>query len=59
VGAGLYAAGPLMPAVFTNDAGTAAAATGPLRLVAALQPLNAAVFVGDGQGLTLVHFGST
>jgi len=48
VGVGLYAAGPLVPAVFTNDAATAAAATGPLRLVAALQPLNAAVFVGDG-----------
>ena len=37
-----------MPAIFTNDSATAAAAEGPLRLVAALQPLNAAVFVGDG-----------
>lgn len=48
VGVGIAAAGPIVPALFTSDSNTAAAAEGPLRLVAALQPLNAAVFVGDG-----------
>lgn len=48
VGVGIAASGPLLPALFTTDAETAAAAEGPLRLVAALQPLNAAIFVGDG-----------
>ena len=48
VGVGIAAAGPIVPALFTSDPDTAAAAEGPLRLVAALQPLNAAVFVGDG-----------
>ena len=49
VGVGIAAAGPIVPALFTSDSNTAAAAEGPLRLVAALQPLNAAVFVGDGR----------
>ena len=44
----IHAAGPLLPALFTDDAGVAALAEAPLDLVAALQPLNAAVFVGDG-----------
>jgi hypothetical protein len=48
VGIGIHAAGPLLPALFTDDAGVAALAEAPLDLVAALQPLNAAVFVGDG-----------
>ena len=48
VGVGIAAAGPIVPALFTSDPDIAAAAEGPLRLVAALQPLNAAVFVGDG-----------
>ena len=48
VGVGIAAAGPIVPALFTSDSNTAAAAEGPLRLVAALQPLNAAVFVGTG-----------
>jgi predicted secreted protein len=51
VGVGIFAAGPLVPALFTSDADISAAAEGPLRLVAVLQPLNAAVFVGDGVGL--------
>ena len=33
VGVGIAATGPLLPAVFTNDAATAAAAQGPLQLV--------------------------
>ena len=48
VGVGIAAAGPIVPTLFTSDPDIAAAAEGPLRLVAALQPLNAAVFVGDG-----------
>ena len=45
---GIYAAGPALPGLFTDDAALVESTRGPLRLVAALQPLNAAVFVGDG-----------
>lgn len=48
VGVGIYAAGPALPGLFTDDAALVESTRGPLRLVAALQPLNAAVFVGDG-----------
>ena len=48
VGVGIYAAGPALPGVFTDDPSLAESARGPLALVASLQPLNAAVFVGDG-----------
>ena len=48
VGVGIYAAGPALPGVFTDDPSIAESARGPLALVASLQPLNAAVFVGDG-----------
>ena len=48
VGVGIYAAGPLLPALFTDDVELVEQASGPLQLVALLQPLNAAVFVGDG-----------
>ena len=48
VGVGVYAAGPALPGVFTDDAALAESTRGPLALVASLQPLNAAVFVGDG-----------
>ena len=48
VGVGVYAAGPALPGVFTDDPSLAESARGPLALVASLQPLNAAVFVGDG-----------
>jgi len=48
VGVGIYAAGPALPGVFTDDAALAESTRGPLALVASLQPLNAAVFVGDG-----------
>jgi Na+-driven multidrug efflux pump len=44
----IYAAGPALPGLFTDDAALVESTRGPLRLVAALQPLNAAVFVGDG-----------
>lgn len=44
----LGATGVLLPGVFTEDEAVAAAAAQPLQLVAALQPLNAVVFVGDG-----------
>ena len=45
---GICAAGPALPGPFTDDAALVESTRGPLRLVAALQPLNAAVFVGDG-----------
>ena len=48
VGVGLLAAGPAVPGLFTDDADLARAATPSLVSVALLQPLNAAVFVGDG-----------
>ena len=48
VGVGIYAAGPLLPALFTDDFEIASAAAGPLTWIAALQPLNAVVFVWDG-----------
>lgn len=48
VGVGIYAAGPALPGVFTDDAALVESTRGPLALVASLQPLNAAVFVGDG-----------
>ncbi len=48
VGVGIYAAGPALPGVFTDDASLVESTRGPLALVASLQPLNAAVFVGDG-----------
>lgn len=41
----LYVGGTALPGIFTNDADVADAVAQPLRLVAALQPLNAAVFV--------------
>ena len=47
VGVGVYAAGPALPGVFTDDP-SLESTRGPLALVASLQPLNAAVFVGDG-----------
>ena len=45
---GIYAAGPALPGLFTDDAALVESTRDPLRLIAALQPLNAAVFVGDG-----------
>ena len=48
VGVGLLAAGPAVPGLFTDDADLARAAAPSLVSVALLQPLNAAVFVGDG-----------
>ena len=48
VGVGIYAAGPALPGVFTEDPSLIESTRGPLALVASLQPLNAAVFVGDG-----------
>ena len=49
VGVGLLAAaGPAVPGLFTDDAALARAAAPSLTSVALLQPLNAAVFVGDG-----------
>ena len=48
VGVGLLVAGPMVPRLFTDDADLARAALPSLTSVALLQPLNAAVFVGDG-----------
>ena len=48
MGVGLLAAGPAVPGLFTDDAALARAAAPSLTSVALLQPLNAAVFVGDG-----------
>ena len=48
VGVGIYAAGPALPGVFTEDPSLIESTRGPLALVASLQPLNAAAFVGDG-----------
>jgi Na+-driven multidrug efflux pump len=48
VGVGLLAAGPAVPGLFTDDAALARSAAPSLTSVALLQPLNAAVFVGDG-----------
>ena len=46
VGVGLLAAGPAVPGLFTDDAALARAGAS-LTSVALLQPLGAAVFVGD------------
>lgn len=48
VGAVVFVAAPSLPFLFTNDAEIAAEAVTPIRILALLQPLNSAVFVGDG-----------
>jgi len=48
VGAVVFALAPSIPYLFTNDASIAAEAVTPIRIIALLQPLNSAVFVGDG-----------
>jgi Na+-driven multidrug efflux pump len=48
VGTVVFFAAPSLPLLFTNDAEIAADAVMPIRILALLQPLNSAVFVGDG-----------
>lgn len=48
VGAVVFVTAPSLPFLFTNDAEIAAEAVMPIRILALLQPLNSAVFVGDG-----------
>lgn len=48
VGAVVFASADNLPYLFTNDPEVAAEAVTPIRILALLQPLNAAVFVGDG-----------
>ena len=48
VGAVVFASADKLPYLFTNDPEVAAEAVTPIRILALLQPLNAAVFVGDG-----------
>lgn len=48
VGAVVFATADHLPYLFTNDPEVAAEAVTPIRILALLQPLNSAVFVGDG-----------
>ena len=48
VGAVVFLAAPSIPYLFTDDVDIATEAVMPIRILALLQPLNSAVFVGDG-----------
>ena len=48
VGAVVFASADRLPYLFTNDPEIAAAAVMPIQILALLQPLNSAVFIGDG-----------
>ena len=48
VGVVVFLSADQLPYIFTNDAEIAAQAATPIRILALLQPLNSAVFVGDG-----------
>lgn len=59
VGLGLafWAAGPWLPRLFTDDPVVILAVAGVLPFVAAMQPLNAVVFVWDGIYMGVEDFG--
>ena len=48
VGVVVFASAERLPYLFTNDPVIAAEAVTPIRILALLQPLNSAVFIGDG-----------
>ena len=57
VGISILAAGPLLPSFFTTDTNVVDAVEYPMYLIAVLQPLNAAIFVGDGVFQGAADFG--